>query len=235
MDNENSLTMEQQSGAENQETAPVEGADQPSNQEARSGAEERIGELTRKYREAEREREAERQRNSELTRLVSELARKHAAPQEPAPEFDPDERKKFEYLLSPVQQELMMTRRQLASLTAAQELATVVDKDTPPEVSTEARNILAEWRAKGYNGGAEEALSFALGKHILKQRNVSQASDSQRRDFNRGASAVQTGGAAPVARQQGNRRLSEAEVEKLPVQEQARYWREQVGDKEWED
>jgi hypothetical protein len=236
MENEDTTTEVQQTeaeipgqevGTDVQTSAPPEAP--------RNGAQERINELTKKYRDEEREKIALREQNAQLmaalTQSVTQISNRAQQPAEP--EMDPEERKRMDYFLSPLQRELAEMRAQLAATGVRDEIQRIAKPGTPPEVIEMAAGTAAAWRKQGYRGPLKDALSHAMGEFILSKGEEDAQVTTQRQSFNKSASTVQTGQNGTPQRRTGPKQLSDAEIERMNPSDQAAYYRERLGDTEF--
>jgi hypothetical protein len=230
-DQEDTSTTVQQTDAENpgQGSEDVSNDQQTQEQQQNLIPQSRFNEQTKARRDAERERDLVMQQNRELMAQLAQVVTQRSAPQPQEPEFDPDERKKLEYFLTPLQRELAAMRGQLAAQSAESEVRRAARSDTPPEVLEHATRLVADWRRQGANGGPQEALRYAYGDYLLRQTDEAAEVRVQRQQFNRSAAGVQSGGAAPM-RKSGPKQLSEAEIERLSPEGQAEYYSTRLGD-----
>ncbi len=210
------------------------GDDVQSSEAEKSGAEKRIDELTRKFREQERQNQALAAQNSELMQTLTQTVSKMTQQvREPEPEIDPDEKKRMDFYLSPIQKQLAHVTAQLAASGAHQEVQAVVRAGTPPSVVQHAQALVSDWRKKGIPGTAQDAITYAMGEYVLKSGDEDAAVSAQRRDFNKGAAAVQTGQGNGAPRRGAQKQLSEDEIERLTPDAQAAYYGSRIGNEEF--
>ena len=200
-----------------------------------NGVQKRINELTKKFRDQERVSETLRMQNQELmqtlTQTVAQMSQ-NVKPVEPAFEMDTDEKKKFDYLLSPLQKQLAQLQAQLNVNSAHQEIQGVASEKNPPEVMSMAKTLLEDWRRKGIPGTAQDAVTYAMGRYVLSKGDEEQVVATQRQSFNKGAATVQTGQGGSSARGV-SKDLSDAQVEQLSPKDQAAYFSSRLGDQEF--
>lgn len=237
MGNELSDTQGQQTDAGNPGQSTEENVEAQQGNAENMIPQSRFDEVTKRMRDEERARKAAEAQNAELLRALTARVTEIQQPQqrEQAPEFEPEERKKLDYLLNPLKQEIVQLRGALYSSTAAQEVASVANSKTPPEVVQEAARVLAGWRQQGGRGNPKDALAFAMGNYILGKGSEEQEVNQQRQDFNRGARTVQTGQGSGASQNSGKRQMSEAEIERLSPEAQAAYYSERLGDTPFDD
>ncbi len=163
--------------------------------------------------------------------LTQSLTQRVNQPAEP--EFDPEEKKKFDYLLSPLQKQIAQMSAQLAASGVASEVQSAARPNTPPEVVAHASQLAAAWRRQGILGTPQDALTYAMGQYVLGKGEEEEVVATQRRDFNKGAGTVQTGQGGTMSRKTGPKQLSDAEVERLSPADQANYYGSRVGNEEF--
>ncbi len=195
-----------------------------------SGAEQRINELYARSKEFERQLEAkDMQITAMLQSFANQSQRPVAGPQEPAVEFEPEERKKFEAYVDPRVQALenkidQLLRSQVNSQFQA------VQANLPKEVLERAKELQYNWTKEGKGGWvAQDATRYALGEFYERQGNQTHAQQDQR-NFNRGSEAVNMGQGTAQPPQARKYSLP-SNIDQLPIHEQiAAYEKAGLGD-----
>lgn len=230
----------------------AQGAGADVNQEGQSekanGIQQRIDELTRQAREAERAaqlqaqqfQQAMAQKDAQMQELL--IAVTARGTQETGPEILPEEKQKFDFLLSPLQkqlEELRKTNQQLLQgFQAQQEASRVAQVALPtdtPEVKGRAQELFTRWKAGGLPLTVEDALRFARGEAFEKGTLTAGAANQQRSEFNGSSQGVMQHGAPPAPqRTPQGRKPRPANFADLPPEQRAEILEaEGVGDREW--
>ncbi len=207
---------------------------EPETPEKPSGIEARINELTAKFREAERalnERSNQvAERDAQIATLLTTLA---AGRQEPVQtqqvDIDPDEQRKFDALMSP---RMLQMQRQLErleqELSASQfrQVATGVE----PEVAKRAQELMGAWKRNGYSGWTpEDAVTYAQGELLRKQKSVAQTANQQRQEFNTLSHGVTSQQNSPPPAQARSVKIPK-NIDQLPANKQAEIYEQELGD-----
>lgn len=220
--------------AQGQQTQAGTAADQTVTQSQESGSagvEKRIADLTYRFHEAERKAEEQAQRfEQERQQYMTMIANQVLVPQQPQtqmPDMDPDERRKFEALIAPLNQKLA----QMEKAHQAQSVYTAaLQKQVPPDVAQIAANVAADWQKRGVSGwNYDDAIQHAeLLKWKQEQKNAqvqTQATQNMRQNFNQAPPVMTQGGTVPNTAPQQKPALRGPEFDRLsPDQQELLLW-----------
>jgi hypothetical protein len=211
------------------DTQPVAAQPGTEHQADNSGIQKRIDELTAKYRQAE---DALRQRDAQNQELMMALMTQRAAPAaaEPPPEFDPEEKRKLDYVTAPLMQRMEQMQKQFERQMGAVQLQQTTQRVGDPEVAREAQALYQKWQGnpdvKGFN--AEDAVIYAAGKKALAAQLAANA-NAALQNFNNGAPPPMFNGrqppSAPVEA------AVPADIDTWDNDKQAAYWEKQLAGK----
>jgi len=201
-------------------------------QQDNSGFQKRINELTAARHQAEEEARRQAAQNQELmTAILSQQARP-AAPAEAAPEFDPEEKRKFDYLLGPMVQRMEQMQRLMEQQVGQVQLRQSVQRVADPEIAREAESLYQKWArrddVKGFN--ADDAVIYAAGKKYLAAQQAARASHQGLQDFNNGAAPPMIQGRPPPAAASLEPAVP-GDIDSWSPEKQADYWEKQLGGK----
>ena len=193
-----------------------------------NGAEARINELYARSKEQERQLEA---KDLQITAMLQSFANQNNQPvsHEPAPEIDPEERKKIEYLVNPQVKALQAQVEQLLRSQVNSQFQ-AVQANLPREVLERAKELQYTWTKEGKQGWvAQDAARYALGEFYERQGAQGHARNDQR-DFNSASQNVNFSQAAPPPVAQRQYQLPK-NIDSLPIHEQiALYEKAGLGD-----
>lgn len=188
-------------GTDQQVAGESNAAEGAGSQAAGSGIQKRIDELVGKGKaEAERfaqESAAKDAQIAELVRAVAAQSQQRQTAPDPADDLDPEERRKFERLLAPMQAEFKQTLARIEAQASQQRVRAVAAQVGDPRIEARAEQLMGIWQRAGHTGWVpEDAVRYAAGEIALAERSDATKARDERGRFNAAGSGNLNGGAS---------------------------------------